>query len=436
MIIHENEFELDITNCNLRGKIIALMEKKGWIQRDLENATGIHKSALSKMMNNDRQFTIEHLDSIIKALEINEVELFPDFISECIDEKGKYKVSKCEDFIVRCYAIGLVDIAKALTEELLNQDIKNNKEIVIRISDKLYENKLYDYALKLYDAIIQEEQKKSTRLAMCYFKKFMILRDMDLNGKGKEALIRLLDYLILLPDEDEVVDGEKYNMKLDAYYRVIAYFNVMEDWNNLLEYAKELEKTSIMLKNEEYLGEALLYQGFAYKGLNDFDKLFSTIDKYKEINEYYNNLAIGNKLFAEVEMGKVSSINKYLDWASSESQISVFVPVALESYLKNNMNDEALIFIKKYSDYIETISASTFILNRKRYLRYKHVEALIYLSKNNYELAIDSLIKAIEIAKFVGNINRLTMCMSLIYKNYSKLTLSQKGELEMVLERR
>jgi transcriptional regulator with XRE-family HTH domain len=437
LIQNKEKIELDIARCNLRGRISSLMDQKDMTQKDIAETTGIHTTTLSKILKDDdpRPMSLEHLDMITSVLGLEKGTLYSDFVSECVDKQGKFKVAKSEEFVVSCYTVNLPSLAKALTEELLTQE-KNNKDIVLRISDKLYENKLFSHALNLYDEIIKEEQKKSAKLAMCYFKKFMILRDQDLQGKGKEALVRLLEYLIILPDEYIDTEKGKYNTKLDAYYRVITYFNVMEDWDSLLEYARDLETVSRALNDEKYLGESLLYQGFAYKGMGDFDNVFKIIKKYENINGYYQNLARGSKLFTEIEMGELEKIPQYLEWASSDKDICTLIPVAVEAFLKNGSITEGLKFIKDYSGYIQKLSKMTFIPDIKRYMRFKHAEALLLIKNAEIIDGINSTIKVIELAKQLGNINRLSSSMSLLYKNYQYITKNQEEALQMILERR
>jgi len=436
LIQKSDKLTLDITQCNLRSRILFYMEQKGWKQKDLEEATGVHKSTLSKLLKGERQINLEQIDAITDALGLSKGELYHDFVSECVDENGKFKVAKSEEFIISCYQANLPQLAKAITDELLNQDIKNNKDIVLRISDKLYENKMYDYALSLYDEIIKEEQKKSSKLAVCYFRKFMILRDQDLQGKGREALFRLLDYLPILPDEYTQVNGQKYNVKLDAYYRVLTFFNVMEEWDNLLSYAQELEVIAKSLNDQKYLGEALLYQGFAYKGKGDFISVFNVINRYSMINDYYKHLSVGSRLFTKIEMGDIESIPLYLKWCSDDKDICTLIPIAVEAYYKNGLLSEGVNFIRHYIPYIEQLSKKTFIPDVKRYMRFKHAEALLYIETSNMIDGLKAAIKTIELAKNLGNINRLTSCMSLIYKNYQFMNDELKEELQMVLERR
>ncbi|WP_216638216.1 helix-turn-helix domain-containing protein, partial [Brevibacillus brevis] len=317
MLIQSKEkIELDIARCNLRGRISSLMNQKGKTQKDIAETTGIHPTSLNKILKDvdPRPMSLEHLNLISNSLGLKKGELYYDFVSECIDGNGKYKVAKCEEFIMCCYEADLPLLAKAIINEILNQDVKSNKDFVLRISDKLYEMKLYDFALDLYNEIIKEEQKKSEKLAICYFKKFLILRDQDLQGKGKEALHRLLDYLILLPDEFIEKDGELYNIKLDAYYRTLTFFNVMEDWENLLDYAIELEFISLSINKEKYcaeyqkyFGESLIYQAYAYRGMEKYEESLLTIERYAVINDYFKNIAIGNRSYTLIEKGDCSA---------------------------------------------------------------------------------------------------------------------------------
>ncbi|MFC8685956.1 helix-turn-helix domain-containing protein [Brevibacillus porteri] len=448
MLIQSNKMiELDIARCNLRGKILGHLEKMGWKQKDLEDATGIHKTTLSKILKDvdPRPMSLEHLNLISDTLGLKKGALYYDFVSECIDSNGKYKVAKCEEFIMFCYEADLPLLAKAITNEILNQDVKANKDLVLRISDKLYEMKLYDFALELYNEIIKEEQKKSEKLAICYFKKFMILRDQDLQGKGKEALHRLLDYLILLPDEFTDKDGELYNVKLDAYYRTLTYFNVMEDWENLLDYAIELESISMSTNKEKYraecekyLGESLIYQAYAYRGMEKYEESLLIIERYAAINDYYKNIAIGNKSYTLIENGDYSAINDYINWANGQDPKNVYyvLSLAIECYLKHGMLNEANDLINKYKNIIDQFSKCDFMLIKKSTLRLRSALAKYYSELSNSDEAINQAIECLKLAVEMGQMKRFREGTKIIYKNNFLLNDDQREKFESLLEGR
>jgi transcriptional regulator with XRE-family HTH domain len=421
-----------VQNSDLRGKIAFFMKQKGWKLKDLEQATNIHKTALSKMFNGERQFNIEHIDLITASLDLPYGTFYNDFLPECLDDSKSLKVAKSVEFAIKCFEVDLPQLGELIVDEIIEKN-KKNRDIILQISEKLYEKKLYDYALRIYDKIIREEQKKTTYLAICYFRKFMILRDRDLKDQGKKALYNLLDYLAFLPDE---YDDNKYNIKLDAYYRVLTFFNVMEDWENLLTYAKELNVIATTFKDEKYIGESLLYKTYALKGMGKLDKAYETIEEFSKINEYYKRISIGNKLIMLIENGRDEYINEYLKWASNEKEIYYVIPVAIEAYLKNNRLDEAKVFLNKYINEINIISKSSFILDERRNARIKYNISELYFKLNNIEEAVSNLIDAITICKRLGKTNRLARCMSLILKNYDVLTEKQKHELNNALERR
>ncbi|ATF13609.1 XRE family transcriptional regulator [Brevibacillus brevis X23] len=448
MLIQSNEkIELDIARCNLRGKISSLMDQKGMMQKDIAEATGIHATTLNKILKNDdpRPMSLEHLNLISDTLGLKKGELYYDFVSECIDSNGKYKVAKCEEFIMCCYEADLPLLAKAITYEILNQDVKSNKDLVLRISDKLYEMKLYDFALELYNEIIKEEQKKSEKLAICYFKKFMILRDQDLQGKGKEALHRLLDYLILLPDEFIEKDGELYNVKLDAYYRTLTFFNVMEDWENLLDYAIELESISLSINKEKYhapyqkyIGESLIYQAYAYRGMEKYEESLLIIERYAAINDYFKNIAIGNKSYTLIEKGDCSAINDYIDWANEQDPKNLYyvLPLAVECYLKHGMPNEASNLINKYKNIIDQFSEYDYMLIKKSTLRLRSALAKYYSELKNSHEAINQAIECLILAVEMGQMKRFREGTKIIYKNNFSLNNEQRQKFESLLEGR
>ncbi|MGG0756852.1 hypothetical protein [Brevibacillus laterosporus] len=124
-----------------------------------------------------------------------------------------------------------------------------------KMAEHIFSSDQRNYSLPLYDIVIANSTTRNERAAISYFKRFVIARDIDLTVSGYKTLHQLLEYLPLLPEE----------YKLEAYYKILTFYNAVEKWGELLKYAAELKELAITLNDSKFLAEALLYESFSYR---------------------------------------------------------------------------------------------------------------------------------------------------------------------------
>ncbi|WP_218276353.1 hypothetical protein, partial [Pseudomonas sp. FW305-BF6] len=74
---------------------------------------------------------------------------------------------------------------------------------------------------------------------------------------------------------------------------ITATYYMLKDWDKVFHYAKRLEKIA---KLDQHYGYALVYQGFALTRLShSLKEVLNVIDKYEKVNQYFSDIAIGNR---------------------------------------------------------------------------------------------------------------------------------------------
>jgi len=111
------------------------------------------------------------------------------------------------------------------------------------------------------------------------------LRDLDTSRAGNEALCQLIEYLPILPD----------SLRLDAYYRILTYYNVVENWAKLLQYAKELRAVAFEVGQNDFVAEGWLYESFALKGMKNFEVALKATQQYASYGDHYARLSQCNR---------------------------------------------------------------------------------------------------------------------------------------------
>ncbi|WP_251572968.1 hypothetical protein [Paenibacillus sp. MER TA 81-3] len=160
-------------------------------------------------------------------------------------------------------------------------------EITFKIAEHIFQSSTRNYSLPFYDIVIRNGYNRSEKLAVSFFRRFLILRDLDPTGAGYEALHQLVEYLPLLPDD----------LRYDAYYRILTFYCVLENWPKLLAYANELKEMAIAEGQNEYVAEGWLYQSSAYIGMKNFEDALIATRQYAVYGDHYATLSKYNELF-------------------------------------------------------------------------------------------------------------------------------------------
>ncbi|GED72598.1 hypothetical protein BRE01_63000 [Brevibacillus reuszeri] len=426
----------DYCSANLRDKIQYWLHKQNWKHSHLALATGIQKSAISYLMNGERKFTVEQLDKVTQALGFEKGEFYSDFGYELLDEKtGQYKLAKCSTFIKEIAVLGKFDILNRLTNNLLECSPKYVK-VLFDSAEELYEKKEYKAAEPLYKTTSTEvRNRQDYKLSLSIYKQFMIARKSMLEDNDgvktcKDLMLKLTDYLELLPIED----------KLEAYIEVIVFYNLIEDYQNTLRYAErlisliedllidiernKLNKTII----KEYENEARMYKGFAFKGLEKYQESLNEIQKYSSFNDNYQRFAIGNECLVKLLMGEWCNSNKYLDNSMNEKKRSILLPVILEAGIKHSNYDEITRYLSNNEGILDQIEHdNTSIGLKHKLITYQYI-AVYYLNTGHDEQGINYLLKSMKLACHFQNEIRFKKCW-LLFTNNSHLATQEQKEL-------
>jgi transcriptional regulator with XRE-family HTH domain len=439
-LIIPNDF--DYAKASLRDKIQYTLHQKGWKHIDLALATGIHKAVMSQLMNGKKRFSIEQIDRITEALGLSKGELYPDFISECYNGSGKLKTSKCEKFLREAVKIHDKNLFMKIVNMLLEESNKNIK-IVFDVAEEMYHSKRYVDSIPLYQLITASIYNRfDSKLSLSYFRLFMIARHMMLEDSHgvkncKNKLLVMLDYLELLPVE----------YKLDGYIEVIVFYNLIEDYTNTLKYAdkliKEVEILSENVKNNkldynvlmEYYYEALLYKGFAYKGMGKYELSLNTIKKYSNYNDRYNRFAKGNECLVRILLGEWDCVQVYLENSTNEKKELIIFPVLAEASVKHSNFDKLNEFLSTNNDIFLRFDNDTTSIGLKHKMIAYHNVAEFYIKTGQTQVGIEYLLKAMHLASYFQNETRFNQCW-LLYTNYCQYaTCEQKEKFNQIVER-
>ncbi|WP_028531918.1 helix-turn-helix domain-containing protein [Paenibacillus sp. UNC217MF] len=398
---------LHVAPMELRHRLQDELSIRGWKQKELAEASGIDSSTISYIFNNKQSLMLPQLHAINHAFGLPIDTFYEEFIGECCNELGRLRPDKTSDFILHCIEVEKYDLVKQLVQ-LLYEETNRSKLIdtAFKIAERIFQSPKRNYSLPFYDIIIRNGYSRSEKIAISYFRRFLILRDLDTSGAGNEALCQLIEYLPILPD----------SLRLDAYYRILTYYNVVENWAKLLQYAKELRAVAFEVGQNDFVAEGWLYESFALMGMKNYEGALKATQQYVSYGDHYAWLSQCNRLYIFIEMKQTEAIDKLMTMLEGD-QLLLVLPIALECYISNGAFQDAAQYIEKYKLQVDDLLSRKDPFHEKHKLRLTHALAQYYLKSNQHELGFDYNALSLELALTFKNMQYVGMAV-LIFQEY------------------
>ncbi|MFF2877566.1 helix-turn-helix domain-containing protein [Gottfriedia sp. NPDC057991] len=403
-------------NVALFKEIQCICLEKGWTKTDLAQKSGIHISEISRIFNHKRSLTLKYLDAISEAIGLEEGALYSYFYEECFNEEQILDKRKSVQFLFKCFTNGYEEHCQNLLQVMTTE-----KSVTIQIdymnyiffvAEELFKAGKEEKALFLYEIIIKCDSKDVLELlAISYYRRFYILR---MTEDGHHALTYVLEYLYCMPKK----------VRMEAYLWISAFYYRREQWDEVLYYAERLRK---MVKDGEYYGRALMYKSFALARLGgSLEEILELIEQYAGVNDYFADIAKGNRLASYLDYGQLEYVDQYLSWLENREDVYVGLPKVLEAFIRLNRLDDAKRILDLYHHTIEEliIDAEPW-LKQKVHLDFRYAYAFYQCESLQLPNGLNELLDVAYTANQIGNLERFNKCL-LIYWRYKDYATSDQ----------
>jgi transcriptional regulator with XRE-family HTH domain len=389
-------------NIALMHEIQKYMQLNKWNKTDLSKKSGIHISEISRILNNKQPLSLQNLDAITNAFGLSEGKLYTYYVEECLNEGNRIDKRRSIQFLYKCAAEGRKKVYNDLLNLMLEENSKTirkkNLLYIFSVAEELFSAGIGEKALPLYEVIIDNDSDRfSENVAISYFRRFYIVRMTD---KGQYALAHLLDQLAYMP----------IDLRKEAYMWIMADYYRREDWGQVLNYA---EKLKLFATEAEYYGRALMYKSFALTRLGaSLEEVLDLIKQYAQVNEFFADMAVGNRYVALLDFGQLEYVDEYLSWLENRDDIYAGLPRILESYVRLNRLDEAKGLLDRFKLVIDDLAISKEPwLKEKMYLDFRYANALLHCKCKQFERGLMELLEVAALSNRIGNIERFKKCL-------------------------
>lgn len=398
-------------NITLFHKIMDQLKVKNLNLTQLANKSGIHISEMSRILNHRQSLSLRNLDAITAALELEEGIFYSNYIEDCFNENGFFDKRRSMQFLYKCVADGYKEplrmILEIVVEERSKSILTKNLGLIFTVAETLFEEGKEHQALPLYETIIESMPNHNlSQLAISYYRKFRIVR---LTPDGYRAAVNLLKYIPYLTKE----------LQLSTYLWFIATGYFRNNWKKVMYYAKILEE---LAKEGDYYGRALLYQGFALTRLDgSLNEVLSIIERYSKVNDYYADLAVGNRFVTYLEYGHYEHVDDYLNWLKGRDDLFAGLPRVLEVYvILGRLEDAKNLFIE-YRHVFENIEGSKEPYKQLMHLHFRFAHAMYQCSQYKFNEGLHEILDIAAKANELGIMKRFKQCLLIFWKYKNRM---------------
>jgi len=395
-------------NTALYQKIQHSMKEKNWKKIDLSKNSGIHISDISRIFNHKQALSLKHLDAMTKAFGLEAGSLYPYYTEECFNEDRRLDKRRSIQFLYKCITYGYEkqcsDLLQTMKTEKSDSIRADYLTYIFLVAEKLFKAKNEAKSLFLYELIIDYDLDDcSEQLATSYFRRFYIVR---VTENGKHALPYVLEHLVCMPRE----------VRMDAYLWITAFYYRREQWGEVLYYAERLEN---MVKEGEYYARALMYKSFALARLGgSLEEVLALTAQYAQVNDYFADIAAGNRFAAFLDYGQLEYADEYLAWLEDREDLYVGLPKMLEAYVHLNRLEDAKQLLDWYKHIIDDSAVKNDLwLEQKMDLDFRYAQALYQCETLLLPEGLNELLDVAYESNQIGNVERFKKCL-LIYWEY------------------
>jgi tetratricopeptide (TPR) repeat protein len=407
---------------NIAVAVSGAIEKSKLQKTHVANRLGIPLAQLSRYLSGSRPFDLKVLDGITNLLGLPKGHFYDEYLNDCWDAP-RNRSSRIRNFLCHTTMNGLDKYTKKMIDQLLD----SGRELcdLYYAGEQLDQKGMYEAALRFYDLVIDNERNRlSESLALSYYRRFMIVRNWDMEH-AFEAATKLGEHIRALPGK----------VMYEAYVNILTVFYVLDKWDHLLKYSEEV--SSVMEAAREYdlflYAKCLSYLGISYRHKKQFDKAIEIIRRYASLpEEKYKVWAELNTCVVLLESGQSDRVYDLIKLAQRyREEAPNHIEHILGAFLKQKKFDEMEWALSLFADDVEALFAMKDPLSKKRAIRVRCFIAKLYMHQGRHDEAARIIASSLSIARKLRLTNQVNECLRIVVQNAVHIS---KRDMEMICE--
>lgn len=397
----------------VRNRVIAervqeAIEHSGLKKQHIAANIGVNYKDFCRWVAGGRPFEIHALVDVSEMLGLPKDHFLKDFLRDCWDAP-RDKPQRIKEFLIYTKVEKLNEYTTGMTDLLLESG--KQLDILVAAGIDLEKRGLSNDALYFYDMVIDNERNRLAEcLALSYYRRFMIVRDWDMDY-AFEAATKLGEHVRSLPDD----------LLFEAYVNITAVFYVLDKWDHLIKYGNEVCGMLEMTKKENarLYAKFMAHLGFAYRKKGLFSEATETEEKCRELGDsQISRWADMNACLTAIEAGQYDKTYELIEFMKKYREDA---PNNLDHVLKafhdqKNYRDMAWV-LSLFPKELKCLFEKRDPYHSKKSIRVKCYIAELYFHDNRYTEAMDLLLESLATAKKLRLTNQVNECADIIFKN-------------------
>lgn len=277
---------------NIRSYIESHLKNKGYKLQQFSEIADINVGTLSAIIKGTRLISMNQLDQITSAMDLEQGYFCDMYGVECFIESAPHW-RRLEPFIYRCAELGKLDIIQQVITHVT--DDQSYIDELFDVAESLYSKSMNEAALILYECVADSEKyQHSERLALCQYRIFLLHKTQS-KLDNLNAAVKFEPYIDKLNEEVQL-DAIK---DLANVYCAIHLWDKVDAWSRELERKAEFQLT-ILSRRRKYKKRLTVYPLFTYAAYanlmistvyetgREYDKAIKYMQKYMRIIEIEN----------------------------------------------------------------------------------------------------------------------------------------------------
>ncbi|WP_145044564.1 helix-turn-helix transcriptional regulator [Paenibacillus xylanexedens] len=322
----------------IRTEVLQYIQDHNLTQSEFSTRANINSGSFSRLINQNKPFSMSQLDGITKAMGLDEDYFYSRFVEECFTLTAP-DWRRLRPFLIRCAELGRLDCIELILSNLL--DNTNYGSLLFEVAEELFHSQYKEAAKLLYGGVsVIEKYQHSERLALCQYRLFSLSLSDNL-ALNLRAATRFEPYANRLEETDQ----------LEAVKHLAHVYVSLQEWHKVDTLSEEMyrlasiqyelslrpkRKTSEYKKPVRpfyfYMLYARLLQAAAYEQYEDYEKAIEYAKLYANAEEWiddsseeakvitiqFNEYSTANQLLYQLLAGNIRILSDYVEYIASK----------------------------------------------------------------------------------------------------------------------
>ncbi|WP_146236127.1 transcriptional regulator [Paenibacillus barcinonensis] len=421
----------------IRAEVLQYINNHHLTQSQFSERANINSGSFSRLLNQNKPFSMNQLDSITRAMGMQEDHFYTRFVGECFTLTAP-DWRRLRPFIIRCAEVKRLDCIRLILSNLLDNTAYGT--LIFDVAEELFHNQYNEAAALLYEGVgVIEKYQHSERLALCRYRLFLLSLSDNLTQNLRAAIL-------FEPYANRLVEADQ----LEALKHLAHVYVSLSKWHKVDELSEEMFRlASIQYKlslhtnrkdSEDkqpvrpyyfYMLYARLLQTAVYEQYEDYQKALEYTLMYTDADQWiqdssdeattiikqFNEFSKANQYLYQLLAGNLDILPDYIEHiASLPDEITHALCNIIKIANKFDINIDAIL--DRFQEHIPYRTyRSSFGEYNKPIKAEEYVSFLINLGK--YQLqrkrtqGIDILLEGLELAGNIASDSNTIRCLTI-----------------------